>query len=136
MPMPEATASPVASTGPTARRGGFRLTRETVLLLLMLAGVIGATIAFPRSFPTWANLTALLRNMALDGVMACGMVVLMVGGSMPGETRVASIAIYDEVQSLNFNTANKYAFVLFVVSFVILVSIYAVNKKHDSWKII
>lgn len=80
MPMPEATASPVASTGPTARRGGFRLTRETVLLLLMLAGVIGATIAFPRSFPTWANLTALLRNMALDGVMACGMVVLMVGG--------------------------------------------------------
>jgi ribose transport system permease protein len=56
------------------------LTRETVLLLLMLAGVIGATIAFPRSFPTWANLTALLRNMALDGVMACGMVVLMVGG--------------------------------------------------------
>ena len=80
MPVPEATASPVASTGPTARRGRFRLTRETVLLLLMLAGVIGATIAFPRSFPTWANLTSLLRNTALDGVMACGMVVLMVGG--------------------------------------------------------
>ena len=63
-------------------------------------------------------------------------VVLMVGGSMPGETRVASIAIYDEVQSLNFDTANQYALVLFVVSFVILVSIYAINKKHDSWKIV
>lgn len=61
-------------------------------------------------------------------------VVLMVGGSMPGETRVASIAIYDEVQTLNFDSANKYALVLFVVSFIILVSIYAVNKKHDSWK--
>jgi ribose transport system permease protein len=58
----------------------WRLTRETVLLLLMLAAILGATIAYPHSFPTWANLTALLRNMALDSVMACGMVVLMVGG--------------------------------------------------------
>ena len=63
-------------------------------------------------------------------------IVLMVGGNMPGETRVASIAIYDEVQSLNFHTANQYAFVLFAVSFMILVSIYAINKKHDTWKMI
>ena len=40
----------------------------------------GATLAFPHSFPTFANLSALLRSLALDGVMACGMVVLMVGG--------------------------------------------------------
>jgi ribose/xylose/arabinose/galactoside ABC-type transport system permease subunit len=59
---------------------GFRLTRETVLILMTLAAMVGATIAFPQSFPTWANLTALLRNMAMDGVMACGMVVLMVSG--------------------------------------------------------
>jgi molybdate transport system permease protein len=63
-------------------------------------------------------------------------IVLMVGGNMPGETRVASIAIYDEVQSLNFDTANQYAAVLFGVSFVILALIYAINKKHDTWKII
>jgi molybdate transport system permease protein len=61
-------------------------------------------------------------------------IVLMVGGNMPGKTRVASVAIYDEVQSLNFDTANRYAFVLFIVSFLILVSIYAINKKHDTWK--
>ncbi len=41
---------------------------------------MGATLAFPRSFPTFANLSTLLRNTALDGVMACGMVVLMVAG--------------------------------------------------------
>jgi ribose transport system permease protein len=58
----------------------FRLTRETVLILLTLATTLGATLAFPVWFPTGANLTALLRNMALDGVMACGMVVLMVSG--------------------------------------------------------
>jgi molybdate transport system permease protein len=58
----------------------------------------------------------------------------MVGGNMPGETRVASIAIYDEVQSLNFAAANKYAFILFAISLVLLTTIYSVNKKQDSWK--
>lgn len=61
-------------------------------------------------------------------------IVLMVGGNMPGKTRVASIAIYDEVQSLNFDTANRYAFVLFVVSFIVLALIYTINKKHEAWK--
>lgn len=61
-------------------------------------------------------------------------IVLMVGGNMPSETRVASIAIYDEIQCLNFDTANKYAFILFLVSFIILILIYTVNKKHDTWK--
>lgn len=63
-------------------------------------------------------------------------IVLMVGGNMPGETRVASIAIYDEVQSLNFALANQYAFILFAVSFVLLATIYSVNKKYESWKMI
>jgi molybdate transport system permease protein len=62
-------------------------------------------------------------------------IVLMVGGNMPGETRVASIAIYDEVQALNFSTANQYAFILFAISLVLLTTIYSVNKKHDPWKI-
>ena len=62
--------------------------------------------------------------------------VLMVGGNMPGKTRVASVAIYDEVQSLNFHAANKYALVLFAVSFVLLVFIYSINRKHDTWKMI
>lgn len=61
-------------------------------------------------------------------------IVLMVGGNMPGETRVASIAIYDEVQSLNFAAANQYAFILFAVSLVLLTTIYSVNKKQEEWK--
>jgi molybdate transport system permease protein len=62
--------------------------------------------------------------------------VLMVGGNMPGKTRVASVAIYDEVQSLNFDAANKYALVLFAISFILLVFIYSINRKHDIWKMI
>jgi len=56
-------------------------------------------------------------------------VVIMVGGNMPGETRVASIAIYDEVQILNYEVANQYSFVLFIVSMVILTVIYSINGK-------
>lgn len=61
-------------------------------------------------------------------------VVLMVGGNMPGKTRVASIAIYDEVQSLNFDKANHYALILFLASFILLALIFTLNKKHDTWK--
>jgi ribose transport system permease protein len=56
------------------------LTRETVLVALTLAAIAGASLAYPTSFPTFRNLSALLRNMAMDGVMACGMVVLLVSG--------------------------------------------------------
>jgi molybdate transport system permease protein len=58
----------------------------------------------------------------------------MVGGNMPGETRVASIAIYDEVQALNFEAANQYALILFLTSLILLTIIYSINKKYDSWK--
>jgi molybdate transport system permease protein len=56
-------------------------------------------------------------------------VVIMVGGNMPGETRVASIAIYDEVQSLNYQTANQYSVVLFLISLVLLTIIYGFNRR-------
>ena len=56
-------------------------------------------------------------------------VVIMVGGNIPTETRVASIAIYDEVQSLNYEVANQYSFVLFLISMVILTIIYSINGK-------
>ena len=61
-------------------------------------------------------------------------IVLMVGGNMPGVTRVASIAVYDEVQALNFEAANRYALLLFLTSLMLLTIIYSVNKKYDSWK--
>ncbi len=56
-------------------------------------------------------------------------VVLMIGGSIPGETRVASIAIYEEVEALNYDKAGDYAFILLVITFLILLIVYTVNKK-------
>ncbi|MFZ5374425.1 MAG: molybdate ABC transporter permease subunit, partial [Campylobacterota bacterium] len=56
-------------------------------------------------------------------------VILMIGGNIPDETRVASIAIYDEVESLNYAMAHQYALTLFAVTFAILLLVYTLNKK-------
>lgn len=56
-------------------------------------------------------------------------VILMIGGNIPGETRLASIAIYDEVESLNYAMAHQYALTLFAITFVILLLVYTLNKK-------
>ena len=56
-------------------------------------------------------------------------VVLMVGGSIPEETKVVSIAIYEEVESMNYFNANVYAGILFVFSFLILLTVHLINNK-------
>lgn len=57
-------------------------------------------------------------------------VVLMIGGSIPGSTRVASIAIYDEVEALNYEAANFYSGVLFAITFSILMAVYLINGGY------
>ncbi|MHC4320696.1 MAG: molybdate ABC transporter permease subunit [Planctomycetota bacterium] len=56
-------------------------------------------------------------------------VILMIGGNIPGITRVASVAIYDEVQALNYGSANIYAAILLSFSFIILALVYFINRR-------
>lgn len=56
-------------------------------------------------------------------------VVMMIGGNIQGQTRVASIAIYDEVESLNYALAHQYALSLFVITFSILLLTFYLNKR-------
>lgn len=56
-------------------------------------------------------------------------VVLMVGGSIPGETKVASIAIYEQVETLNYAAAAVMAMVLLVFSFTVLAGVYYYNRR-------
>ncbi len=56
-------------------------------------------------------------------------VVLMVGGNIPGITRTVSIAIYDQVQSLEYAAANRLAVALLLISFAVLATIFAVNRR-------
>ncbi len=56
-------------------------------------------------------------------------VVLMVGGNIPGVTRTVSIAIYDQVQALDYRAANATAALLLACSFAALASVYATLRK-------
>jgi len=59
-------------------------------------------------------------------------VVLMIGGNIPGKTKVASIAIYDEVETLNYGMANTYSLILFAITFTILVLVYLLNGENQN----
>jgi len=56
-------------------------------------------------------------------------VVVMLGGSIPGKTKVASIALYDEAQKLNYDTAHAFALILLLLSFVMLLAMTLVQRK-------
>lgn len=57
-------------------------------------------------------------------------VVLMVGGSIPGETKVASVAIYEMVEMMDYAGAHIYAAIMIGISFFVLLAVYLFNHKQ------
>ena len=57
-------------------------------------------------------------------------VVLMVGGSIPEETKVASVAIYEYVEILDYTNAHIYSAIMLIMSFIVLFSVYVFNAKQ------
>ena len=89
---------------------------------------------------SWRTFTRVVLPLSVEGVIAGAVlsfahtlgefgVVLMVGGNLPGVTRTVSIAIYDQVQSLQYDAANRTAFALMAFSFVVLAVVYALIRK-------
>jgi molybdate transport system permease protein len=60
-------------------------------------------------------------------------VVLMVGGNIPGSTRVISIAIYDHVEALEYGVAHRLSLILLLFAFAAMLALYAINRRwrHD-----
>ena len=58
-------------------------------------------------------------------------VVLMVGGNIPGETRVVSIAIYDHVETLNYAAAHRMSLVLLGFAFVVLAAMFVFDRRRS-----
>jgi len=58
-------------------------------------------------------------------------VVLMIGGNIPGETQVVSIAIYDHVESLEYVHAHWLSGGLLLMSFLMLIAVYAFNRRFN-----
>lgn len=77
--------------------------------------------------------TALLTGIVLSFAHTIGEfgVVLMVGGSIPNETKVVSIAVFDEVTAMNYHDANVYSAILLIFSFIVLLSIYSINHRFS-----
>ena len=59
-------------------------------------------------------------------------VVLMVGGSIPGETKVASVAIYEYVEVMDYTTAHIYSALMVLLSFAVLLAVYLFNQKQGN----
>jgi molybdate transport system permease protein len=89
---------------------------------------------------SWRTFTRIVLPLSVEGVIAGAVlsfahtlgefgVVLMVGGNLPGVTRTVSIAIYDQVQSLQYDAANRTAFALMIFSFAVLAVVYALIRK-------
>jgi len=87
----------------------------------------------------WSIVLPLSKNGILTGVslsfahtMGEFGVVLMLGGNIPGQTRVASIALYDEAQNLNYSNAHAYALILLLISFGILAGIAFLQRRQHA----
>jgi molybdate transport system permease protein len=89
---------------------------------------------------SWRTFTRVVLPLSVEGVIAGAVlsfahtlgefgVVLMVGGNLPGVTRTVSISIYDQVQSLQYDAANRTAFALIAFSFAVLAFVYALIRK-------
>jgi molybdate transport system permease protein len=77
------------------------------------------------------SITGVVTGMVLSFAHTLGEfgVVLMVGGNIPGVTETISIAIFDDVQALDYASANHAALVLLIFSFVVLSITYSLNRK-------
>jgi len=100
---------------------------------LEVAATLGAspidrffTVAVPLARPGFLTATVLgfAHTIGEFGV------VLMIGGNIPGETQVLSIAIYDHVEAINYSQAHWLSAGLLLLSFILLMSVYALNRRY------
>jgi molybdate transport system permease protein len=62
-------------------------------------------------------------------------VILMLGGSIPGETKVLSVLIYDYTESMNYEAAHQLSLLLLAFSFFVLFVVYSINRHFQVTRI-
>ncbi len=112
-------------------QGGFESLNKNMLEASYIAGKGKIKtllhVALPNVKP--ALLTALIITFA-HTVGEFG-VVLMVGGSIPGETKVASVAIYEYVEIMDYKSAHIYSAIMVAISFLVLLGVYMFNQHQN-----
>ncbi len=111
-------------------QGGIEGLNKNMLEASYLAGKSKIVTLFKVVLPNIrpALLTALIITFA-HTVGEFG-VILMIGGSIPEETKVASIAIYEMVEIMDYATAHIYSAIMLCISFVVLLSVYLFNHTQ------
>ncbi len=115
-------------------QSGFESINKNIIEASLLAGKSKLQtllfVVLPNSKP--ALLSALIITFA-HTIGEFG-VVLMVGGSIPGQTKVASIAIYEFVETLDYTNAHIYSALMVAISFVVLLMVYLFNQKYKKMR--
>ena len=112
-------------------QGGFESLNKNMLEASYIAGKGKWETIFKVALPNIkpAVLTAIIITFA-HTVGEFG-VVLMVGGSIPEETKVASVAIYEMVEVMDYGSAHIYSGIMILMSFVVLLSVYMFNGRQS-----
>lgn len=112
---------------------GFRGVDQKLMAAARTLGARKLKIYFQIVLPlAWPSLVTGLVLSFAHTVGEFG-VVLMVGGNIAGATRTLSIDIYDQVEALNYHSANVTALILLVFSYLLLCIVYALNQKLVLW---
>ncbi len=111
-------------------QGGFESINKNMLEASYVAGKSKLETIYKVALPNIkpAMMTAIIITFA-HTVGEFG-VVLMVGGSIPEETKVASVAIYEMVEVMDYTGAHIYSAIMVVISFLVLLSVYIFNAKQ------
>ena len=111
-------------------QGGFESVNKTMLEASYISGKSKFETLFRVALPNIkpALLSAIIITFA-HTVGEFG-VVLMVGGSIPNETKVASVAIYEFVEIMDYKMAHIYSAIMVFISFIVLLSVYIFNKRY------
>lgn len=112
-------------------QSGFENLPENMLEASYIAGKSKLTTLFRVALPNIkpSLMTAIVITFA-HTVGEFG-VVLMVGGSIPGQTKVASVAIYEMVEIMDYTSAHIYSGIMVCISFLVLLSVYIFNRKQS-----
>lgn len=113
-------------------QNGFEGLNKHMLEASYLAGKSTLQTIFKVALPNMkpSLLTALIITFA-HTVGEFG-VVLMVGGSIPGETKVASVALYEMVETMEYAQAHIYSAMMVAMSFLVLLVVYLFNHKQKT----
>ena len=112
-------------------QNGFESINKNMLEASYIAGKSKLQTIFQVALPNMkpAVITAIIVTFA-HTVGEFG-VVLMVGGSIPGETKVASVAIYEMVENMDYTSAHIYSAIMVGISFLVLLSVYIFNARQS-----